>query len=113
METTLKDILAKIEATNLPKIKKCAIAFSGGLDSTLGIELLRRIYKVNEIVAINVDVGQGEEEIIMGRDRALQLNLKPVVVDAKDEFTEIWLKKAIWANSDYNGYPVSTSMTRQ
>ncbi|RPJ03965.1 MAG: argininosuccinate synthase, partial [Spirochaetaceae bacterium] len=109
----LEDILKKIEATPIPKVKKCAIAFSGGLDSTLGIELLRRIYKVDEIVAINVDVGQGEEEITMGRDRALQLNLKPVIMDAKKEFTEIWLKKAIWANSDYNGYPVSTSMTRQ
>jgi len=49
----------------------------------------------------------------MGRDRALQLKLKPIIIDARDEFTKIWLKKAIWANSDYNGYPVSTSMTRQ
>jgi argininosuccinate synthase len=113
MEATLKDILAKIDATTIPRVKKCAIAFSGGLDSTLGIEMLRRIYKADEIMAINVDVGQGKEEITMGRDRALQLKMKPVIVDAKDEFTEIWLKKAIWANSDYNGYPVSTSMTRQ
>ncbi|MBV9228395.1 MAG: argininosuccinate synthase, partial [Chloroflexi bacterium] len=29
------------------------------------------------------------------------------------EFTKNWLTKAIQANSDYNGYPVSTSMTRQ
>ncbi|HEQ72455.1 MAG TPA: argininosuccinate synthase [Spirochaetia bacterium] len=110
---TIKDILAKIAQTPIPEVKKCAIAFSGGLDSTLGIEMLRRIYKVKEIVAINVDVGQGEEEITMGRERAQQLNLKPIVIDARDEFTEEWLRKAIQANSDYNGYPVSTSMTRQ
>lgn len=113
METNAKAILEKIASTPVPQVKKCAIAFSGGLDSTLGIELLRRVYKVEEIVAINIDVGQGEEEITMGRDRALQLNLKPIIIDARAEFTKVWLKKAIWANSDYNGYPVSTSMTRQ
>ncbi len=113
METDAKAILEKIASTPVPHVKKCAIAFSGGLDSTLGIELLRRVYKVEEIVAINIDVGQGEEEITMGRDRALQLKLKPVIIDAREEFTKVWLKKAIWANSDYNGYPVSTSMTRQ
>jgi argininosuccinate synthase len=113
VETNAKAILEKIASTPVPQVKKCAIAFSGGLDSTLGIELLRRVYKVEEIVAINIDVGQGEEEITMGRDRALQLNLKPIIIDARAEFTKVWLKKAIWANSDYNGYPVSTSMTRQ
>ncbi|MBN1525051.1 MAG: argininosuccinate synthase [Spirochaetales bacterium] len=113
MDQKIDDILKKIAETPIPKVKKCAIAFSGGLDSTLGIELLRRVYNVDEIVAINVDVGQGEEEIKMGRDRAIKLKLDPIVLDAREEFTETWLKKAIWANSDYNGYPVSTSMTRQ
>ncbi len=45
--------------------------------------------------------------------RAQQLGIIPLVIDAKQEFTEQWLSKAIQANSDYNGYPVSTSMTRQ
>ena len=31
----------------------------------------------------------------------------------KDEFTEQWIARAIQSNSDYLGYPVSTSMTRQ
>ncbi len=113
MEISVNEILKKIEATPVPQVKKCAIAFSGGLDSTLGIELLRRVYMVKEIIAISVDVGQGEEEINMGKNRAKQLGINPIVIDARDEFTEVWLKKAIHANSDYGGYPVSTSMTRQ
>jgi argininosuccinate synthase len=113
MDVSVKEILKKIESTPIPSVKKCAIAFSGGLDSTLGIEMLRRIYKVKDIMAISVDVGQGQEEITMGENRAKQLNLNPIVIDAREEFTEGWLKKAIKANSDYNGYPVSTSMTRQ
>lgn len=113
MEQTINEILQKIKTTPIPKVKKCALAYSGGLDSTLGIELLRRVYQAEEIVAINVDVGQGEEELQLGITRAKKLDLEPILIDAKDEFTEVWLKKAIQANSDYNGYPVSTSMTRQ
>jgi tRNA(Ile)-lysidine synthase TilS/MesJ len=30
----------KIGKVNVPHVKKCAIAYSGGLDSTLGIEML-------------------------------------------------------------------------
>lgn len=113
MEQTINEILQKIKTTPIPKVKKCALAYSGGLDSTLSIELLRRVYQAEEIVAINVDVGQGEEEMQMGITRAKKLDLEPIIIDAKEEFTEVWLKKAIQANSDYNGYPVSTSMTRQ
>ncbi|MFH1836350.1 MAG: argininosuccinate synthase [Methanobacteriota archaeon] len=39
--------------------------------------------------------------------------MNPIFLDARDEFTTDWLPKAILANSDYEGYPVSTSMTRQ
>src|SRR5437764_2843078 len=60
-----------------------------------------------------VDVGQGAQEIQESSGRAAQLGISPLVIDAKQEFTEQWLSKAIQANSDYNGYPVSTSMTRQ
>jgi argininosuccinate synthase len=107
------DIEEKLAAVKTPPVKKVACAFSGGLDSTLSIELLRRTYKAEEIVAINVDVGQGDEEIEMGRSRAKVLNVEPICLDAKEEFASDWLTMAIKANSDYNGYPVSTSMTRQ
>ena len=38
MGLKIEDILNKIASTPIPKVKKCAIAYSGGLDSTLGIE---------------------------------------------------------------------------
>ena len=108
-----KSVWKKVQATDVQKVKKCAIAFSGGLDSSLGIELLRRRYKAKQIVAINIDVGQGdaEQEEMMAKAKALKV--KPIIIDAKKEFAEEWLPRAIYANSDYNGYPVSTSMTRQ
>jgi len=109
----VKEIVRKIEATPAPKVRKAAIAYSGGLDSSLGVELLRRKYGAAEIVAITVDVGQGEEEIRVSREKAKVLKIAPILIDARQEFTAHWLSKAIRANSDYNGYPVSTSMTRQ
>ena len=48
-----------------------------------------------------------------GLRKADELGINVTTIDAKDEFTGEWLTKAIRANSDYNGYPVSTSMTRQ
>ncbi len=108
-----QEVWKKVEAAEVPKVQKCALAFSGGLDSSLSIELLRRKYKVKEIVAINIDVGQGDQEQDEMMMKAKVLKVKPIIIDAKKEFAEEWLPKAIQANSDYNGYPVSTSMTRQ
>jgi argininosuccinate synthase len=103
----------KVMDTPAPEAKKVAVAFSGGLDSSLSIELLRRKYRAKEIVPINVDVGQGEEEQRECEEKAKVLGIEPVYLDAKKEFVEEWLTKAVRANSDYFGYPVSTSMTRQ
>ncbi|MDI6703865.1 MAG: argininosuccinate synthase [bacterium] len=109
----IREIEKKIEEISVAKVRRVALAYSGGLDSSLGIELLRRKYKVSEVIPITVDVGQGEQELCEGYEKAKKLNVEPVVIDAKDEFTSEWLPHAIRANSDYNGYPVSTSMTRQ
>jgi argininosuccinate synthase len=106
-------IIRKIEQASAPTVRKVAIAYSGGLDSSLGVELLRRKYRAREIVPITVDVGQGAEEVRVGEEKAKALQVEPILIDARQEFTEEWLSKAIRANSDYNGYPVSTSMTRQ
>ncbi len=109
----VKEIEKKIESTPTPAVRKVACAFSGGLDSSLGIELLRRKYRAEEIVPITVDVGQGEQELEMSKRHGKALGVEPIFIDAKEEFTREWVSMAIKANSDYEGYPVSTSMTRQ
>ena len=105
--------LHKIASVDVPQGKHIALAYSGGLDSTLCVKLSQLKYHARSLTAITVDVGQGEDEIQQSTARAMQLGISPLIIDAKQEFTEQWLSKAIQANSDYNGYPVSTSMTRQ
>jgi argininosuccinate synthase len=105
--------LQKIASVDVPQGKHIALAYSGGLDSTLCVKLSQLKYRARQLTAITVDVGQGEAEIRESTERAVKLGIKPLVIDAKQEFTQEWLTKAIQANSDYNGYPVSTSMTRQ
>ncbi|MEX1158855.1 MAG: argininosuccinate synthase, partial [Thermomicrobiales bacterium] len=111
-QALLDGALAKVAAIDVASVKKVAIAFSGGLDSTLCIVLAKQKYDA-EVVLITVDVGQGEDEIAMAFEKAALLGIEPILIDAKAEFANEWLAKAIVANSDYNGYPVSTSMTRQ
>lgn len=110
---SLSEILEKINSTPIQKGQKVAVAFSGGLDSSLAIPLLQHIYEAKEIIPITIDVGQGEEEIKEMYEKAAELGIQPIMIDAKEEFSKEWLSKTIQANSDYNGYPVSTSMTRQ
>ena len=111
--SALELTLQKIAAVDVPQGKHIALAYSGGLDSTLCVKLSQLKYHARKLTAITVDVGQGAEEIEQSTERAVKLGISPLVIDAKQEFTEQWLSKAIQANSDYNGYPVSTSMTRQ
>ena len=113
VDNALDLALKKITEVEVPQGKHIALAYSGGLDSTLCVKLSHLKYHARKLTAITVDVGQGEAEIQQSTERAAKLGITPLVIDAKQEFTEQWLSKAIQANSDYNGYPVSTSMTRQ
>ena len=109
----IKSILDKINTTPIPEVKKVALAYSGGLDSSLAVALLKRVYKAREIVPITLDIGQGEKEIKESQKKAQVLEITPIMIDMRKTFTETWLSRAIHANSDYLGYPVSTSITRQ
>ena len=43
------EILARIAATPKPTVKRAAVAFSGGLDSSLGAKLLGEIYHARAV----------------------------------------------------------------
>ena len=113
MATNVQEIEKRIESVATPKVSRVASAFSGGLDSCLGIALLRRKYGAEDIVTVNINIGQGDDEVEMARRHAKLLGLEMITIDVRDEFADEWVSMAIKANSNYEGYPVSTSMTRQ
>jgi len=75
--------LKKITEVEVPQGKHIALAYSGGLDSTLCVKLSDLKYHARKLTAITVDVGQGEAEIQESSERAAKLGIEPIVIDAK------------------------------
>lgn len=103
----------QLPTEGLPKVKKVAVAYSGGLDSALALKLLPEKYGAEEVLAVTVNVGLSEEELEEARSKAELLGVEWTLIEATEEFANDWIAKAIRANSSYEGYPVATSMTRQ
>ena len=97
----------------LQQAKKVAVAFSGGLDSTLILKVLRENYGAEEVLAVTCNVGLTDDELKQCEEKAALLEVPWTLVEATDEFADNFITKAIMANSNYEGYPVATSMTRQ
>jgi argininosuccinate synthase len=90
---------------------RVALAFSGGLDTTVCVPLLKEEYGYDEVVGVNVDVGQPTEEFDEAEETAEALGLDLHVVDAKAEFAELCFD-AVKANATYQGYPLGTALAR-
>lgn len=93
-------------------MEKVVLAFSGGLDTSVCVKLLQEKYDM-EVVTACVDVGQPEDEIERPAKVANNIGVKKhYTIDAKDEFAEEFIFRAIKANAMYEGYPLSTSLAR-
>ncbi|GGL46699.1 argininosuccinate synthase [Halocalculus aciditolerans] len=91
--------------------EKVALAFSGGLDTTVCVPLLKEEYGYDEVIGVTVDVGQPEEEFEEAYETAEALGLEHHVLDAKAEFAELCFT-GVQANADYQGYPLGTALAR-
>jgi argininosuccinate synthase len=90
---------------------RVALAFSGGLDTTVCVPLLEEEYGYDEVVGITVDVGQPESEFEEAEATATALDLEHYVIDAREAFAEVCLD-AVRANATYQGYPLGTALAR-
>ncbi len=90
---------------------KALIVYSGGLDTTVCIPLMRE-RGFDEIVTVTVDVGQPSEDIRQAEERAKKLGADHHTIDAKEEFANEYCMPALHANADYFGYPLSTAIAR-
>lgn len=92
--------------------KTVVLVYSGGLDTSVCIPMMREDYGFDHIVTVTVDVGLPEAELKQAEDKAKLLGTEHYTVDAKDEFVANYIFPAIKANGDYQGYPISTSIAR-
>ncbi|MCK9308470.1 MAG: argininosuccinate synthase [Methanoculleus sp.] len=91
---------------------KVVLAFSGGLDTSICIPLLREHYGFDEIVTVAVDVGQPEEEITRATEKGRMLADNHYTIDVKEKFVADYIFPSIKANGSYEGYPMGTALAR-
>jgi len=91
---------------------KVALAYSGGLDTTVMIKWISQRYNA-KVVTVTVDVGQ-EENFKEIEERAyLSGSELHVTVDAKERFVDEFVSRAIKANALYEkSYPLSAALSR-
>ncbi|MEF8870730.1 MAG: argininosuccinate synthase [Haloarculaceae archaeon] len=95
----------------MPEQNRVALAFSGGLDTTVCVPLLEEEYGYDEVIGVTVDVGQPEKEFVEAEETAEALGVENYVVDAREEFADLCLR-SVKANATYQGYPLGTALAR-
>jgi argininosuccinate synthase len=93
-------------------MKKVCLSYSGGLDTSVCIVLLREKYKFDKVITVTVDVGQPKDDIKEAEEKGRRLADSHYTVDAKKEFAEDYIFRLIKANGSYEGYVMGTSIAR-
>jgi argininosuccinate synthase len=97
----------------LPMNKKTIVlAYSGGLDTSICIPLLKERYDYDRVVTVAVNVGQRGEEIETATAKGKKLADRHYTIDARKKFVKNHIFPAIKANGSYEGYPMGTSLAR-
>ena len=93
-------------------MKKAVLSYSGGLDTSVCIPMMREYYGYDHLITVTVDVGQPEDDIKEAAEKARALGTEHYTIDAKDEFVKDYIFPTIKANGDYQGYQLSTAIAR-
>jgi argininosuccinate synthase len=94
------------------QFKKVALAYSGGLDTSVIIPWLKENYSC-EVVAVAVDVGQGEETAGLAEKAYRTGACEFYLIDAKEEFAADYLFPVLKAGAIYErDYLLGTSTAR-
>jgi len=88
------------------------LAYSGGLDTSICIPLLKERYYYDRVITVAVNVGQRDEEIDVATKKGKKLADKHYTIDAREKFVKEHIFPAVKANGSYEGYPMGTSLAR-
>jgi len=107
---TTKEQISTYEADQT--IDTAVLLYSGGLDTSCMVKYIQDAYDA-DVITLTLDLGQPGVNLQAVKDKALDLGATEAhIIDAKDEFAEQYLSKAIKANATYQGYPLSTAIAR-
>ncbi len=97
----------------MAKPKKVALAYSGGLDTSIIIPWLKENYGC-EVVAVCGDIGQGSDELTGLKAKARKTGASEVhVADMREEFVSDYLWRLVRAGGEYeHKYLLGTSIAR-
>ena len=106
----LKEYIMKV--LDKSKIKKVALAYSGGLDTSIIIPWLKENYNNCEVIAISGNVGQADE--LEGlEEKALKTGAsKLYVLDLCDDYVDNYIIPTMKAGAIYEEYLLGTSHAR-
>ena len=95
----------------MSEIKKCVLAYSGGLDTSIIIPWLKENYGC-EVIAVSGNVGQTDE--LEGlEEKALKTGAsKLYILDLIDDYAENYIVPAMKAGAKYETYLLGTSTAR-
>ena len=95
----------------MSEIKKCVLAYSGGLDTSIIIPWLKENYGC-EVIAVSGNVGQTDE--LEGlEEKALKTGAsKLYILDLIDDYAENYIIPAMKAGAKYEEYLLGTSTAR-
>jgi argininosuccinate synthase len=88
------------------------LAYSGGLDTSICIPILKERYDYDRVVTVAVNVGQRDEEIDVATKKGKKFADRHYTIDAREKFVREHIFPAIRANGSYEGYPMGTSLAR-
>lgn len=94
------------------KIKKCVLAYSGGLDTSIIVPWLKENYDC-EVIAFAADLGQGEELSGLNEKAIASGASKCVIEDLRKQFIEEYIWPTLRSGAIYEGqYLLGTSFAR-
>jgi argininosuccinate synthase len=95
------------------EFKKCLLLYSGGLDTSVMLKWIQEEYNC-EVITLTIDIGQTSDNLLEIKEKAINLGAKnSIIYDAKNEFANKYLSRAIKSNADYQGgYALSTPLGR-
>ncbi|MDI6719397.1 MAG: argininosuccinate synthase [Methanomicrobiales archaeon] len=88
------------------------LAYSGGLDTSICIPLLKEHYSYERVVTAVVDVGQPKSDIDLAEKKGRALADDHYTIDAREDFVNGHVFPSIRANGCYEGYPLGTALAR-